>query len=52
VMVHAADSRGAVADLALQGIVVDSRGPFVRVSPHFYNTVEECDRFVDALRPG
>jgi kynureninase len=52
VMVHAEDSRRTVADLALQGIVVDSRGPFVRVSPHFYNTPEECDRFVDALRSG
>jgi kynureninase len=49
VMVRAEDSRRTVDALALQGIIVDSRGPYVRVSPHFYNTVEENERVVEAL---
>lgn len=33
------------------GIVVDYRpGAGIRVGPHFYNTVEECDRLLAALR--
>ena len=35
--------------LAEQSIFVEDRGPVVRVSPHFYNTEEEIDRFVSAL---
>ena len=50
VMVRHPDAAGAVARLALQGIIVDHRAGYVRVSPHFYNTVEENERFVAALR--
>jgi selenocysteine lyase/cysteine desulfurase len=39
----------AVQHLADQGIIVDSRPGYVRVSPHFYNTHDEIDRFVDVL---
>jgi kynureninase len=35
--------------LAEQSIFVEDRGPVVRVSPHFYNTEEDIDRFVSAL---
>ncbi len=50
VMVRAEDSAAAVTDLALRGIVVDRRGEYVRVSPHFYNTAAENERVVEALR--
>jgi len=43
------DAADVVRGLARQGIVVDHRGAYVRVSPHFYNTVEEIDRALAAL---
>ena len=55
VMIHHVDPPGAVAHLAEHGVVVDDRPGFVRASPHFYNTEEEVDRFVEVLgayRPG
>ena len=39
----------AVSRLANRGIIVDSRPGVVRASPHFYNTVDEVDEFVEAL---
>ncbi len=39
----------AVEILDGEGIVVDHRPGHVRVSPHFYNTEEEVDTFVEAL---
>lgn len=50
VMVQSAESAAAVRRLAERGVIVDHRGPFIRVSPHFYNTAEESARFVAALR--
>jgi kynureninase len=50
VMVRVDDSAASVAALAERNIIVDKRGEYVRVSPHFYNTVEENERFVAALR--
>lgn len=50
VMIEQADSARVVSALAERGIIVDSRGPYVRVSPHFYNTAAEVDAFVAALR--
>jgi kynureninase len=39
-----------VAALGVQGIMVDYRPDCgLRVSPHFYNTVDDLDRFVEAL---
>ena len=49
VMIHMPKSAAAVAGLAERDIIVDRRGDYVRVSPHFYNTAAEIDRFVDAL---
>lgn len=49
VMVRHDDAPGAVAFLAERGVIVDARPGHVRVSPHFYNTAEDIDRFVEAL---
>lgn len=49
VMIHHDDPAGAVSHLAKHGVIVDHRPGFVRVSPHFYNTVEEVDRCVEVL---
>ena len=39
----------AVRQLADRGIIVDSRPGVVRASPHFYNTADEVDEFVNVL---
>ncbi len=41
----------AVAHLAHRNILVDSRPGVVRASPHFYNTIDEIDEFLEVL-PG
>jgi selenocysteine lyase/cysteine desulfurase len=43
------DPPAAVQRLAEQGVIVDSRGDYVRFSPHFYNTLEDNARAVEAL---
>jgi kynureninase len=48
-MVPSRDAAGAVRRLAEGGIIVDRRGPAVRLSPHFYNTHGENARAVEAL---
>ena len=52
VMIPHDDPVGAVRRLAERDIIVDSRPGYVRVSPHFYNTHDEVDRFVDVLAGG
>jgi kynureninase len=43
----------AAARLVAAGIIVDHRpGAGIRVGPHFYNTVEECDALLAALARG
>ena len=49
VMVEHADAGAAVRTLADRNIIVDKRGSFVRVSPHFYNSAEENAEFVREL---
>ena len=44
------DPAPAVAHLASRGIIVDNRPGVVRASPHFYNTPDEIDAFLEALR--
>jgi selenocysteine lyase/cysteine desulfurase len=51
-MVRHGDPAGAVRRLARHGVIVDHRPGYVRVSPHFYNTDEELDRFVELLHSG
>lgn len=43
------DAPTVVRSLAAQSIVVEDWNPIVRVSPHFYNSEEDIDRFVEAL---
>jgi len=42
--------RKVVEDLKHKGIIVSARGNGIRVSPHFYNTEEEIDRFMEEVR--
>jgi len=43
------DAEALVAQLHARGVRVEARGGLVRVSPHFYNTESEIDRFVETL---
>ncbi|HYJ78452.1 MAG TPA: aminotransferase class V-fold PLP-dependent enzyme [Longimicrobiaceae bacterium] len=52
VMAKHADAPAAVRRLAERGIIVDHRAGYVRISPHFYNTPEENETLVAALRAG
>lgn len=49
VMIQHEDPPGAVNYLAERGIIVDHRPGHVRVSPHFYNTIEEIDQCITTL---
>lgn len=49
-MVEMDDPASAVEALAEQNIVVDFRPGAMRVSPYFYNTTEDIDVIVNALR--
>lgn len=42
-------STALVDSLARESILVEDGYPYVRVSPHFYNTNEDIDRFLSAL---
>lgn len=50
VLVRHEEPGAAVAHLAERGIIVDNRPGVVRASPHFYNTLDEVDAFVEALQ--
>jgi selenocysteine lyase/cysteine desulfurase len=49
VMLRVAQPQETVNELAERGFTVDYRPGLVRVSPHFYNTMDDIDRFMDAL---
>jgi len=49
VLLNMADPRPVVAALAQAGTIVDSRPGAVRVSPYFYNTIEENAIVIDAM---
>jgi selenocysteine lyase/cysteine desulfurase len=49
VMIKHGDPPAAVAYLAERGIIVDHRPGHVRVSPHFYNTIDEIDQCITTL---
>ena len=48
-MIPHEDPISAVAHLAKEGVIVDHRPGFVRISPHFYNIKEEIDHCIEAL---
>ncbi|HYP42256.1 MAG TPA: aminotransferase class V-fold PLP-dependent enzyme [Chloroflexia bacterium] len=50
VLLEFEDPRPAVAALAQRGIIVDSRPGVVRISPYFYNTIEENEVVIEALK--
>ncbi|NLE74638.1 MAG: aminotransferase class V-fold PLP-dependent enzyme [Actinobacteria bacterium] len=43
------DSHVAQDLMLKRGVIAPARGPVIRLAPHFYNTLEECDYAVDAL---
>ncbi len=49
VMLEVRDPEGTVQRLSDNGFTVDYRPGLVRVSPHFFNTDDDVDRFMDAL---
>jgi selenocysteine lyase/cysteine desulfurase len=50
VLLNFEEPRPIVAALAKQNFIVDSRPGAVRISPYFYNTVEENESVIRALR--
>lgn len=49
VMIRRPDPAATVKRLAADGIIVDWRPGYVRVSPHFYNTEDEIDATIAAI---
>lgn len=49
VMLEVKQPQETVAELMRRAFTVDYRPGLVRVSPHFYNTEDDVDRFMDAL---
>lgn len=50
VMLRHDDPKRVVGVLAEHDVIVDSRPGWIRVSPHFYNTERDIDRFMDVLQ--
>jgi selenocysteine lyase/cysteine desulfurase len=44
------DPPAVVKKLASQRIIIDSRPGAIRISPNFYNTVEDNARIIDAVQ--
>lgn len=44
------DSHKVEALLRGRGVLASARGPVIRLAPHFYSTMEECDLALDALQ--
>ncbi len=49
VMLEIKQPQDSVAELSRRGFTVDYRPGLLRVSPHFYNTRDDVERFMDAL---
>jgi selenocysteine lyase/cysteine desulfurase len=43
------DSHRVEARLRARGVIASARGPVIRLAPHFYSSLEDCDRALDAL---
>jgi cysteine desulfurase/selenocysteine lyase len=48
--VAVADPQGFASRLSERGVSLEARGRCLRVSPHFYNTEADIDRFVEVFR--
>jgi selenocysteine lyase/cysteine desulfurase len=44
-----ADSHAVEVAMRANGVIASARGPVIRLAPHFYNTVDDVDRALDAL---
>jgi kynureninase len=45
------DPHGAVDALRAQGVISDTRPGLIRLSPHYFNTLDEMDRALELLAP-
>lgn len=43
------DSHEVERRLRDRGVIASARGPVIRLAPHFYSSLEDCDRALDAL---
>ena len=43
------DSHAVEARMREHGVIASARGPVIRLSPHFYNTIDDVDAALDAL---
>lgn len=43
------DAHGVEARMRAQGVIASARGPVIRLSPHFYNSIDDVDRALDVL---
>jgi selenocysteine lyase/cysteine desulfurase len=44
------DAHDVEQRLRARGVIASARGPVVRLAPHFYNTIDDVDRALHALR--
>ncbi len=51
VVFKARDPYAIAGTLERRGIVVSARPGIIRVSPHFYNTIEEIEAILEHLKP-
>jgi selenocysteine lyase/cysteine desulfurase len=43
------DSRAVESAMRERGVIASARGPVIRLAPHYYSTLEDCDKALDAL---
>jgi selenocysteine lyase/cysteine desulfurase len=43
------DAHGAETRLRARGVIASARGTAIRLAPHFYTTLDDCDAALDAL---
>ena len=50
VLLKSSEPHAVVKELSKRSIIVDARSGGVRISPYFYNSTEDNQRLVEALR--